>query len=89
MFTMLAVLVYLLAIAVPIYLLYLFGSQAWYWHVLSIAAAIALGLVPTPPQWKSSLVDMAFGFALTFLLMWGAGGLVVFRPHEHPRAKHA
>ena len=89
MFTMLAVLTYLLAIAVPIYLLYQFGSQAWYWHVLSIAAAVALGLAPTPPAWKSSAVDLMFGFALTFLLLWGAGGLVVFRPHTHPREKHA
>jgi hypothetical protein len=57
--------------------------------VLSIAAALALGLVPTPPEWKSARVDLVFGFALTFLLLWGAGGLVVFRPHVHTREKHA
>ena len=89
MFTMLAILVYLLAIAAPMYLLYSSGSQAWYWHVLSIAAALALGLVPTPPGWKNSAVDLVFGFALTFLLLWGAGGLVVYRPHTHTREKHA
>lgn len=89
MFIMLAVLVYLSAIAVPVYLLYRFGSEAWYWHLLSIAAAIAVGLVPTPPQWKSAGVDLLFGFVLTFLLLWGVGGLVVFRPHIHTRAKHA
>ncbi len=89
MFTMLAVLVYLLAIAVPLYLLYRLGSQAWYWHALSIAAALALGIVPTPPEWKSAGVDLLFGFALTFLLLWGVGGLVVFRPHIHAHEKHA
>lgn len=89
MFTMLAILVYLAAIAAPLYLLYRFGSQAWYWHVLSIAAALAFGLVPTPPEWKSTALDLLFGFALTFLLLWGAGGLVVFRPHLHAREKHA
>ena len=89
MFTMLAVLVYLLAIAIPIYLLYRFGSESWYWHALSIAAALALGIVPTPPGWKGAGVDLLFGFALTLLLLWGVGGLVVFRPHVHTREKHA
>jgi len=89
MFTMLAILVYLVAIGVPLYLLYRFGSKGWYWHVLAIAAAVALGFVPTPPEWKSPTADLAFGFVLTFLLLWGAGGLVVHRPHIRAREKHA
>jgi len=88
MFTMLAVLVYLAAIAIPVYLLYRFRTQAWYWHLLAIAAAVSLGFVPMPPQWRGAGVDLLFGFALTFLILWGGGGLVVFRPHTH-REKHA
>jgi hypothetical protein len=86
MFTLLAVLVYLLAIGVPIFLLYLFRSQAWYWHLLAIVAALGIGLVPTPAEWKTAGLDVAFGFLFILLLVWGVGGLVVFRPH---REKHA
>lgn len=89
MSSMLAILVYLAAIAVPIYLLHHFGSFGWYWHALSIAAALAVGLVPTPPEWKGAGIDLVFGFALTFLLLWGAGGLVVYRPHLHAHPNHA
>ena len=38
MFGMLAVLVYLLAMGIPIYPLYRYQSQAWYWHALSVLA---------------------------------------------------
>ena len=84
----LAVLVYLLAFAIPAYLLYLFRSQSWYWHALAILAALALGLVPTPPDWKTAGFDLAFGFAMVALLVWGIGGMVVYRPHRHWE-KHA
>jgi hypothetical protein len=86
MFTILAVLVYLLAVGVPIFLLYHFRSQSWYWHVLAILAALGLGFVPTPVTWKTAGVDVGFGFLFILLLVWGVGGLVVFRPH---REKHA
>jgi hypothetical protein len=86
MFTILAVLVYLLAIGIPVFLLYHFRSQAWYWHVLAILAALGLGFVPTPVEWKNAGVDAAFGFLFVLLLVWGVGGLIVFRPHQE---KHA
>ncbi len=79
--TLLVVLVYLLAVGIPIYILYLFRSQAWYWHALAIVAALALGFVPTPPSLKSSAFDLVFGAVFLLLLIWGVGGLLVFRPH--------
>lgn len=88
MFSILAVLLYLLAIALPVFLLYRFRSQSWYWHVLAVLAAIGLGFVPTPLEWKTEAFDLAFGFAFILLLVWGVGGLVVFRPRPH-REKHA
>ena len=86
--TGLAVLVYFLAIGIPVYLLYRFHSQAWYWHLLAIAAALGLGFVPTPSEWKSAGFDLAFGFCFILLIVWGIGGLVVYHPHEK-HAKHA
>ena len=87
MFGMLAVLVYLLAMGLPIYLLYQFHSQAWYWHTLSVLAAVALGFIPMPIGLQKPGFDLLFGFVFIVLMIWGAGGLILFRPHHHE--KHA
>lgn len=86
MFSMLAVLVYLVALGAPLWLLYRYGSQSWFWHGLAIATALVLGLIPTPVELKGIGIDLMFGFAFIFLMVWGIGGLVVYRPHLH---KHA
>ena len=86
MYSLLAFLVYLAAVVIPVYLLYRFHSQAWYWHVLAILAAMAVGLVPTPPEWKSRGFDLLFGFVLVWLMVWGIGGFLTARGH---RERHA
>lgn len=86
----LVVLVYLVALGVPVYLLYQFRAQAWYWHLLCIGAALALGFVPTPPEWKTQVFDLIFGFTFILLMVWGIGGLVLFPVHhDHERHHHA
>jgi hypothetical protein len=87
MFAMLAVLVYLLAMGIPIYLLYRFHSQAWYWHTVSILVALAMGFIPIPVAFQKPEFDLLFGFTFISLMIWGAGGLILFRPHHHE--KHA
>ena len=91
MFGMLAVLVYLLAMGIPIYLLYRFQSQAWYWHTLSVLAAIGLGFLPIPFALQKPGFDLLFGFVFIVLMIWGAGGLILFRTHHHAHdhEKHA
>jgi hypothetical protein len=89
MFSIVAVLVYLLALLLPALLLYRYGSSPWYWHVLIVAAAIGVGLIPMRPEWNRPEIDLALGFAVVFMLVWGIGGLVVFRPHQPHHAKHA
>jgi hypothetical protein len=84
--TLLVVLVYLLAIGIPVFLLYRFRSQSWYWHALAIAVALCLGFVPTPPSLKSAVFDLLIGSVFLLLMVWGVGGLIVFRPH---RERHA
>ena len=90
MFGMSAVLVYLLAMGIPIFLLYRFHSQAWYWHTLSVLAAVGLGFIPIPIGLQKPEFDLLFGFTFIALMIWGAGGLVLFRPHHHTHhQKHA
>jgi hypothetical protein len=81
-----AILVYLLAIGISVYLLHHFHSRAWYWHLLAILGALGIGLIPTPQAWKTTAFDLIFGFVIALLLVWGLGGLLVWRPH---RERHA
>ena len=82
--------IYLLAIGIPAYLLYRFHSQSWFWHVLAILAAFALGLMPTPPEFKTVTWDLVFGFTFVALMSWGIGGLLFYRTHATThRHRHA
>jgi hypothetical protein len=85
MSSVLVPLVYVAALALPLFLLYQFRARTWYWHVLCVAAALALGFIPTPPAWKTLAVDMAFGFCFIVLIVWGLGGLMLF---HGPKGSH-
>jgi hypothetical protein len=81
-----AILAYLAALALPAYLVYRFGSLGWYWHMLSILAALAVGLTPMPSALNNPMGELMTGVVFVFLAAWGIGGLVVHRPH---RERHA
>ncbi len=90
--TVLVFLVYGFSLALAVYLLYRFHAKAWYWHTLSTAAAIGLGLVPMqsmplPAGWADKPVSsFVVGAVFTFLLVWGIGA-PFFR--EHRVTRHA
>ncbi|HEY2016674.1 MAG TPA: hypothetical protein VGH38_24390 [Bryobacteraceae bacterium] len=86
MFTLLAVLVYTAAIAIPVSLLYHYHSQAWYWHLLAIIASLVVGLTPIPPDLQSRGFDLLIGFLFLGMASWGIGGLIMFRPHHERHA---
>jgi hypothetical protein len=83
-----AVLIYLAAMALPALLLYHFHALHWSLHLLALAAAIGLGFVPIPPELQRPGFDLLFGFVFVSLLIWGAGGLVLYSTQEHHH-KHA
>ena len=66
-------------------LLYLFGSLRWYWHALSVAAALVLGMIPMRvfEAWSFPVSDLAFGNLIVFLLVWGICA-PFFRRHHLP-----
>lgn len=81
MLSSLAILIYLLAFAIPLFLLYRYHSVGWYWHVLALLAAVGMGFVQPPAGF-----DLVYGALFVSLVVWGLGGLVTFRWH---REKHA
>jgi hypothetical protein len=85
MFSILAGLLYLAALLVPIHLLRRFGPMRWFWHVLSIAAAVGVGLAPPTPLLESVAGTFIYGFAFVFLTVWGIGGLI---PRRSQGRKH-
>jgi hypothetical protein len=72
-------LAYGLAIFLALALLSYFEAK-WFWHALSLAAALAVGLAPLPPEWR--IPDMLLGAVFLFLFVWGVG-MPVFRHHHH------
>ena len=73
-------------LALPIFLLYRFRSQAWYWHVLAVIVALVIGLMPGTALLQTLGGSMLYGFVFVVLMLWGIGGLIPYRPR---RAKHA
>ena len=88
MYTMLAVVAYLAALAIALLLLSHFGSAHWSWHVLIILAALGLGLMPAPDSFHGPGADLALGFVFILLMTWGIGGLFAFRRHDRSH-RHA
>jgi hypothetical protein len=86
MFSVFAILIYMAAMAIPAWLLYHFGSEHWYWHALAVLTGLLLGFVPLPPAFSNAGYDLVLGFVFVFLMVWGIGGLFLFRPHHE---KHA
>lgn len=86
-----AVLVYASAALLAFSLLYIFQHRAWYWHAISVLAALAVGLTPPPADWSAPEYDLTVGFLFILLLLWGIGAPFFPGPrHRHPpQHRHA
>jgi hypothetical protein len=80
--------IYALAAILALCLLYFFEPIRWYWHVISVAAAFAIGLTPMPAQWHTPLNDALTGCAFLLLFVWGVCAPLFRRFHYH-RERHA
>ena len=77
MFSIWVFVIYGLSFLLAVGLLLLLGPKAWYWHILSICAAIGLGLIRFPPEWAGKTLDYTTGFVFIVLFFWGLGALFV------------
>ncbi len=68
-------------------LLYLFGPQHWYWHALSVAAAIGMGILRFSVYNPSQFFNLPYDNLMLFLLVWGTCA-PFFRRHHMPPLHH-
>jgi hypothetical protein len=84
MFPIFVLLCYGSAAAVSLFALWHFGVTHWYWHLLSVAAALALGLAPLPPPWGERQFTLLVGWVFTALFLWGVAAPVVAALRHSP-----
>jgi hypothetical protein len=86
MFAILFYGVAVISFALPVFLLYRFRSQSWYWHVLAVVVALVIGLMPGTLLVQTETGSLLYGFWFLFLMIWGIGGLVSYRWRRHKLA---
>jgi hypothetical protein len=64
-------LVYAAAFFLAVWVDYEFSRVGWYWRVVAVLVAVAIGLTPPPPQFSGSGFDLVVGAVFTFLFVWG------------------
>lgn len=74
-----AMLAYAVAGGLALIFLFLKGPKAWYWHVLSGAAALAIGLMPIPPKYNTTSANIVIGFCFVFMFLWAVASPFVGR----------
>jgi hypothetical protein len=86
MFSLLAIVLDAFAVLIPIYLLYRFRSQAWYWHLLAIIVALVIGNMPGTALLQTEGGSLLYGFWFVILMVWGIGGLITYRRRREKQA---
>lgn len=77
---------YGISLGLAVFLLYFFHARSWYWHMLSVLLALGLGLVPPVQNWQGPAYDLILGSIFVFLLIWGIGGMLMFKTHHERHA---
>jgi len=91
MSTILVCVVYGFSVVLALWCVYLFHAR-WYWHVLSVLAALAVGFSPPLPGWDGPSRDLVYGSVVLFLLVWGLSEPFMHRFHrywDHRTPHHA
>jgi hypothetical protein len=74
---------YGLAVTIALLLLHFFHMRHWYWHALSIVAAIGIGTGKIPEEWVNPATDLSAGFLFVVLAVWGLAAPFFREPHGH------
>lgn len=72
------------AMLISLVLLWYFGARHWYWHLLSVVCAFAIGLTPLPAAWNTPVATLFVGWIFTFLFVWGLAAPLFALSHREP-----
>ena len=64
------ILAYGISAVLALFLLYVSGPKAWYWHVFAAAFALAIGLVRIPVKYNTPTTSLVVGTVFVFLMVW-------------------
>jgi hypothetical protein len=87
MSALLVALCYGSATLISLFLLWHFGVQRWYWHGLSVIAALVLGLMRMPSILGTQYGTLVVGWIFTVLFFWGVAAPLF--AHRHRVTSHA
>ena len=76
------------ALLVALVLLWRFGAKSWYWHLLSVVAAFAVGLTPLPASLNTPEGTLAVGWLFILLSVWGIAAPAFAWIEHHPGLHH-
>ena len=82
---LLVAVVYGSAVALALGLLWRYEAH-WYWHTLSLGAAIAVGFARFPGEWN--IPDLAVGWVFAFCFVWGFGYPFFYAHNRHHHRPH-
>jgi hypothetical protein len=85
MFMVAAASLYVLTIALSIWVVIRYHT-AWYWHILSVAVAAAVGFAPRTSLLDSKFGSLLYGFVFFLTATWGIVGLIPFRSRRQKAA---
>lgn len=70
------------AFALALLLLYAWRDVSWPWRVLSLAAALAIGLMPPIEGLAGPVYDLMVGAVFLVLFVWALGAPLFHRRHQ-------
>jgi hypothetical protein len=69
-------------------LLWRFGAKSWYWHLLSLATALAVGLTPLPQALNTPQGTLGVGWVFVFLITCAVAAPIFVWMEHHPDLHH-
>lgn len=84
-------LVYAAAFSLAVWIDYESPRPGWYWRVVAVAVALAIGLTPPPAQLAGPEFDLLVGAVFTLLFVWGISEAFfrLFHLPHHAARRHA
>jgi uncharacterized membrane protein HdeD (DUF308 family) len=75
------------AIVLALLALWYFDVKHWWWHVLSVVLALAIGLTRLPEPFQQPFATLLVGWLFLFFFVWGVAAPIVAALQHPPRIR--